>query len=57
MIPWFILLAAWLLGAGANVCKLEKDRLVKNLATKTPYAYMLPHITPENELNVSFIYF
>ena len=41
----------------ASVCKLKKDKIVKNLSTKTPYAYMLDQITPNEDLNVSMQFF
>jgi hypothetical protein len=38
---------------GSSVCSLDKNRIVKNLATKTPYAFLLDDITPNSQLNVS----
>jgi len=50
-----VTLVLWLQSdlAGANVCKLDRDKIFKNLSTKTPYAFMLDDITPNEQLNVS----
>jgi hypothetical protein len=39
----------------SNVCILEKGRRVKNLATKTPYAFLLEDITKNDQLDVSVL--
>ena len=38
----------------SNICILEKGRIVKNLATKTPYAFLLEDITKNDQLDVSY---
>ena len=39
----------------SNDCILEKGRRVKNLATKTPYAFCLEDITKTDQLDVSYL--
>ena len=39
----------------SNDCILEKGRRVKNLATKTPYAFCLDDVTKNDQLDVSYL--
>ena len=39
----------------SNDCVLEKGRRVKNLATKTPYAFCLDDVTKNDQLDVSYL--
>ena len=55
-----IVVVVWMQSStvGSADYKLDRTRIVKNLATKTPYAFVLDGITPPEELNVrgNFLY-